>query len=795
MLIQAKMGFVGATKMDPSHKRKPASVQRNSHPPHPMMKPRASSSSVASLTLLIFLVLQSTWAASNAQPVVYGEEEGTVSVSSPLSTTSSRRTSNNSRLRPSPQYGEKDTEGDKPLRCLLVAAVTEYHPTLGTHHDVAHGSAPSPEDLDWKCLLIHPTNNGVQDDGRRNNDRRIIHVRGLESWIQNAITRGEDGQANRKTKEKGRFLRAPGNGKAATGNSNHKRNPAISSTVQIGVRSGETELVISTDGGEGQRGRGLQIEGDTLHLRPRSADAYQHDGDGNISDGIDFVDRFTGVSLLQQFREQQQQRQRSANQNGDIVPATDSRIDSDFGNHRRRLKRKYIGTQSTLVVRATIGTDDAKTLSQAVFGSPFKFFGPLGNVEDGHGADGWHVSGPSGNDEEGHGTDGWNFFGSSGNVSAVDGEDDWNLRSGIAGCSRGQLDMKPATWPLTPDEGNGTTVIGANLIELGVLTVDIGSTVPADRNNAMTAMWYAAEDLLGLDGVDGRYLETTFDHVLFCIPGTSEGWVAQAFINHAFSMYNGDWCKIPSAQMHEIGHNFNLDHAGKEGEEYGDTTGVMGSSGGDEKGPKVCFNPANSYLLGWYRRQQLDWDPLTQGSLATRVVGVVDYNPDNTDQYTNVVVRLGPANDESGYFIGYNKAEGPNAGTPQGANQVTIIQYGGLTSDGMATKTGLVALLSEGGEHRIEKFRSGTAEKVVIVRWRGWSNNAPVVEVSVAGGPPPPALSAVPSAPVVAAEGARLHTQTLSSGSLRNGIQPVQKKCVKWVPKDGTSFKCLDWEP
>jgi hypothetical protein len=247
-------------------------------------------------------------------------------------------------------------------------------------------------------------------------------------------------------------------------------------------------------------------------------------------------------------------------------------------------------------------------------------------------------------------------------------------------------------------------------------------------------MWFGAEAVLGLDVANGQYLEDTFDHVLFCLPpGTTGGWIAEGWSNHPFSIYNNAWCLYPSAMQHEIGHNYGLEHAKDFESEYGDRTGVMGSSIADENGPKMCFNTANSYKLGWYVHQQLDWDPITQGSLSTRLVGVVDYNATNDDLYTNVVVRLGVANDDAGYYIGYNKAEGFNSGTMEGPNMVTVTEYGGLASDGTGTMTDLRALLYQGEEYRIENYRSGAGVGTVIVRWTGWSNDAPLVDVYMAG--------------------------------------------------------------
>ena len=57
-------------------------------------------------------------------------------------------------------------------------------------------------------------------------------------------------------------------------------------------------------------------------------------------------------------------------------------------------------------------------------------------------------------------------------------------------------------------------------------------------------------------------------------PGTlnngSSRWVAWAYVDWYLSAYHGIWCSYPSAQMHEIGHNINLDHSGVGNDEYAD---------------------------------------------------------------------------------------------------------------------------------------------------------------------------------------------------------------------------------
>lgn len=52
--------------------------------------------------------------------------------------------------------------------------------------------------------------------------------------------------------------------------------------------------------------------------------------------------------------------------------------------------------------------------------------------------------------------------------------------------------------------------------------------------------------------------------------------------------------------MHEFGHNLRLDHAALGDKEYGDTTGYMGSSGGNATYPRKCYNSYNNFYLGFF---------------------------------------------------------------------------------------------------------------------------------------------------------------------------------------------------
>lgn len=55
--------------------------------------------------------------------------------------------------------------------------------------------------------------------------------------------------------------------------------------------------------------------------------------------------------------------------------------------------------------------------------------------------------------------------------------------------------------------------------------------------------------------------------------------IAYAYINSWLSVYNDEWCRSVSGQLHEVGHNLNLDHSQEGNDEYGDQSGMMVRTG------------------------------------------------------------------------------------------------------------------------------------------------------------------------------------------------------------------------
>jgi hypothetical protein len=110
------------------------------------------------------------------------------------------------------------------------------------------------------------------------------------------------------------------------------------------------------------------------------------------------------------------------------------------------------------------------------------------------------------------------IFGTSGDII--------NLKSQYRSCSDNQLIFEP----LTTNSLVSTTVV-----------------TNANDGDIVTAMLDQATADLGS-------LTSLADYVMVCVPpGTAGGWIAYAYINYWLSVYNDNWCRYPSGQLHEIG--------------------------------------------------------------------------------------------------------------------------------------------------------------------------------------------------------------------------------------------------
>lgn len=140
-------------------------------------------------------------------------------------------------------------------------------------------------------------------------------------------------------------------------------------------------------------------------------------------------------------------------------------------------------------------------------------------------------------------------------------DDAVNLAKQYKACSHDQLNI------IKPNNRSSNDTSKASSIINGVLTVNINQCVATgsddiNMRNEITNQINAAFGVASPTEIA--------DHFMYCLPPSSMGGIAYAFMNSWMSVYKNDWCNYVSAQMHEVGHNLNLGHAGEGTAEYGD---------------------------------------------------------------------------------------------------------------------------------------------------------------------------------------------------------------------------------
>jgi hypothetical protein len=111
------------------------------------------------------------------------------------------------------------------------------------------------------------------------------------------------------------------------------------------------------------------------------------------------------------------------------------------------------------------------------------------------------------------------------------------LKSQFNACSDSKLNFIPLTTnPLVGSDG----VYTVSLPKIPVNGMNDGALLAEITNAAALSL--------------GVKLEAVADHVMVCMPpGTDGGWIAYGYFNSYLTVYNDEWCRYPTAQMHELG--------------------------------------------------------------------------------------------------------------------------------------------------------------------------------------------------------------------------------------------------
>jgi len=277
-----------------------------------------------------------------------------------------------------------------------------------------------------------------------------------------------------------------------------------------------------------------------------------------------------------------------------------------------------------------------------------------------------------------------------------------NLKSQYEACSYKQLELVPA-------EGLHMT---DGVVDINLLLPVKWMPIQYLQLTAMAALRLKVGPLI-----------PRFDHILLCLPPDAFGtWIAYGYINGILSVYRDEWCSYVSSQMHEVGHNFGLDHAGLFESEYGDTTGMMGYSYESSNFPLKCFNAANSWKMGWYEDKSKvlhTWDlsDANEGKkrkviFSGKLIGTPSHDypmvQSRMDTFTLIKIQPGTLLPHCNIFIMFNEKSGMNWHTSQSPNKVTVVRG---RSGG---KTDFLGGLDSGDTIEIQKFIPLFSKNIVI---------------------------------------------------------------------------------
>lgn len=136
------------------------------------------------------------------------------------------------------------------------------------------------------------------------------------------------------------------------------------------------------------------------------------------------------------------------------------------------------------------------------------------------------------------------------NSADRNGADTMSVKTQFAKCSHGKLNIIEAG--------------GHSQINNGVITVRVREKASEGSSALRNAATSKLTELFDTS------LTNIADLVMFCVPPKSMRGIAYAYTDGYFSVYSDKWCSYVSAQMHEIGHNFNLGHSNERGSKYED---------------------------------------------------------------------------------------------------------------------------------------------------------------------------------------------------------------------------------
>ncbi|KAL7559358.1 hypothetical protein ACA910_009364 [Epithemia clementina (nom. ined.)] len=252
--------------------------------------------------------------------------------------------------------------------------------------------------------------------------------------------------------------------------------------------------------------------------------------------------------------------------------------------------------------------------------------------------------------------------------------DEVNLKTQYAKCSRGLFEVLPAN-DLVGGPNNEYSITN------GVVTVNVDKEVTDGRLALSNAAMEKLKEMFNLEN-----LAVLANNFMFSMPPNTvtDGRpdtkmnIAVATTNGSESWFRGDFILFPTFQMHEIGHNLDLGHASEPPQDYGDRSGAMGITYRMDDWPKLCFNAANMYDLGWYSDPNglLEIAEEPTSNVFVNLFGFA--NSKAGDSGITLIKIVNPSlpnsNNTKNVYVQYNWQHEYNADTQEGGNQVVVVE-------------------------------------------------------------------------------------------------------------------------
>lgn len=311
-----------------------------------------------------------------------------------------------------------------------------------------------------------------------------------------------------------------------------------------------------------------------------------------------------------------------------------------------------------------------------------------------------------------------------------------SVKHQLARCSAGQLQLNPTNW--------------------GVMDIYIN----AYQNTNQGELAQMAE-AAALQAIGGGYsnIRQAATHIIFVMPNRGNNFVGSAEVCpvgvSGTSFFGDTYALSLSVVMHELAHNLNLRHAGKDGNTYGDTSGMMGISSGQTDGnPLQCYNACNHWTLGWFQSKRLDLSGGAGGPRTVQIAAFVDADQAGSGQY--ILVKL-PGN----LYMQYNRAKEFNIGTRDKIDQLAIVW------DSSGSNQGDTAMIT-GLDMNNPTYNSGSVVVQVCSVQIGGSVDYMVVSIGASYADCNAGVTTAQSAPVATQQQPQQSTPTTTTSSTKS---------------------------